>query len=154
MRVNFAGGPGFMPSVSYIDIINNSFDPEDVSGKIVFVGATAAAIGDTKATPIGDEMPGVEVHANSADTILRDEFLTDPSPLITLATMLAMTLIVSLTVPLLKLLWSMLINFVIILGYVFVAATVFQSGTILEILSPLVLAILMFTAMMLYKKRR
>ena len=69
MRVNFTGGPGTMPSISYIEIINNTFDPDDVRGKIVFIGATAAAIGDTKATPIGDEMPGVEVHANAADTI-------------------------------------------------------------------------------------
>ena len=71
--------------------------------------------------------------------------------MVTLITMLVMTAIVSLTVPLLRLLWTMLINFVVVIGYIFGAAFVFGNGTILEIFSPMLLAILMFTAMMLYK---
>jgi adenylate cyclase len=44
--------------------------PDDFRGKVVFVGATAAGLMDTKASPFAELHPGVEVHVNALDNIL------------------------------------------------------------------------------------
>ena len=151
MRINYIGGVGAIPRVSYIDAINGELEPGAVEGKLVFVGLTATAVGDTKSTPTAEEMPGVEVHANAADTILRSRFLPDPDPIITLAIMLAITIIVSLTVPFLSLIWSSLMSVLLVVVYVFAAAFLTPMGILLEILYPVVLVVLMAVTMMIYR---
>ena len=152
MRINYRGGAGATPMLSYIDVIDGSFDQAEVQGKIVFVGAVAAGLGDTKAVPLGaNEMAGVEVHANAVDTILRQRFLRDPEPLVTLLSLLAFTVLISLTVPAMRLLWGTLITVLVAVAYVAVALVMFQNGTILEIFYPVFLAFLMYLAMMLYR---
>lgn len=151
MRINYVGGVGAIPRISYIDAINGTIPDGAVEGKLVFVGLTATAVGDTKSTPLSEEMPGVEVHANAADTILRSRFLPDPEPMTTFVTMLLFTIIVSLTVPFLPLLWSSLLGVLLVVGYVFVAAFLTQTGTLLEIFYPVVLVVLMAVTMMVYR---
>src|SRR5690606_41830848 len=51
---------------SYADVLNNRLPPTSLQGKILFVGATAAGLGDFLPTPLSGlaaPMPGVEVHA-------------------------------------------------------------------------------------------
>lgn len=151
MRVNYVGGVGAIPRVSYIDAVNGTLEPGAVENKLVFVGLTATAAGDTKSTPLSEEMPGVEVHANAADTILRDRFLPDPDPMLTFAIMISVTVILSLTVPFWSLLWSSLLGVLMVVGYVIVAAFLTQTGLLLEILYPVVIIVLMAVTMMLYR---
>jgi len=49
--------------------------PETFRDKIVFIGVTAAAAGDVKATAFPDVYPGVEVHATVVDNLLQGHFL-------------------------------------------------------------------------------
>ena len=49
--------------------------PADLAGKTVLVGATAAGLLDTKASPFSDVHPGVEIHANALDNLLHGRFL-------------------------------------------------------------------------------
>ncbi len=151
LRINYVGGTAAMPRISYVDAINNDFDPADVEGKLVFVGLTATGLGDMKSTPLAEEMPGVEVHANAADTMLRSRFLPDPEPMMTFAIMMEVTVILSLTVPFWSLLWSSLLGVLIVVGYVIVAAFLTQMGLLLEISYPVVLIALMAVTMMLYR---
>jgi len=52
--------------------------PEDVRGKAVFVGATAlTAARDRLMTPLGEMMPGVEIHAQLYETLRESRFRTD-----------------------------------------------------------------------------
>jgi CHASE2 domain-containing sensor protein len=74
--------PGKKKSFEYIraaDLLNDRFDTKRVSGRVVFVGATAAGLKDTYATPLDSLYPGVEVHASVADNILHGVFLNRPA---------------------------------------------------------------------------
>ncbi|MDX2181116.1 MAG: CHASE2 domain-containing protein [Bryobacteraceae bacterium] len=52
--------------------------PEDARGKAVFVGATAlTAARDRLMTPLGEMMPGVEIHAQLYETLREGRFRTD-----------------------------------------------------------------------------
>ncbi len=66
-------------TVSIADVIEGKVAPEAFAGKIVLIGATAASMGDSRVVPFmnfatersqgGQEMPGVEIHANIINTI-------------------------------------------------------------------------------------
>ncbi len=64
--VPFAGPPGHFKTVPYIDVLRGDAGVQDLRGKIVLVGATAASLADQYPTPAGGlgAMPGIEVHAN------------------------------------------------------------------------------------------
>ncbi len=70
--------PPTFPSISFVDAVNNSFPPEGVRSKMVFIGITATAFADDYWTPVSRvaKMDGVEIHANAFETIMRpDEFI-------------------------------------------------------------------------------
>ena len=84
MMVNFAGPTGSFPAVSIADVVGGKVAPDAFAGKIVLIGATAASMGDSRVVPFmnfaaeqpgigrregGQEMPGVEIHANIINTI-------------------------------------------------------------------------------------
>ncbi len=74
----------FTPSVPdrYIpawQIIENTFDPADIAGKIVFVGTSAAGLLDLRATALQRAVPGVEIHAQVIEQIVTGDFLQRPS---------------------------------------------------------------------------
>jgi adenylate cyclase len=70
-------GPGYTyPHYSFADVVQDHVSPEKLRDKIVLVGATATGIGDLRTTPYGGlDFPGVEVHANVIDNMLRGNFL-------------------------------------------------------------------------------
>ncbi|MBS1789947.1 MAG: CHASE2 domain-containing protein [Acidobacteria bacterium] len=79
MMINFAGPTGSFNTVSIADVIEGKIKPQTFAGKIVLIGATAASMGDSRVVPFmnfaterregGQEMPGVEIHANVINTI-------------------------------------------------------------------------------------
>ena len=66
----FYGPEGTIPTYS-IDAAGSS----DLSGKIVFVGATATGFGDRHATVFDASLPGVELHATLAANLLEARLL-------------------------------------------------------------------------------
>ncbi|ARU57201.1 CHASE2 and PAS sensor-containing signal transduction histidine kinase [Oleiphilus messinensis] len=67
VMIPFAGGAGSITTYSYIDILTGDIGPEVFSGKVVFIGSTAAGLGDFLSTPVSglsSPMSGVEFHAN------------------------------------------------------------------------------------------
>jgi serine phosphatase RsbU (regulator of sigma subunit) len=73
---------GKRKSFEYIcatDLLNDRVDTKRIAGRVVFVGATAAGLKDTYATPLDSLFPGVEIHASVADNILQGVFLKRPS---------------------------------------------------------------------------
>ena len=92
MPIDYIGPTGsFMAqTVSFSDLLEDKISPERFRGRYVLIGATAATLGDRIASPFvhtedsggdqhGDLMPGVEILANSIDTIVRQRFYTDLS---------------------------------------------------------------------------
>lgn len=79
LLVNFRGKEKTFKYISALDIYNNSVKKEELENKIVFLGTSAAALMDLRATPFESIFPGVEVHANVVDNILAQDFLYSSS---------------------------------------------------------------------------
>ena len=59
-------------------VLTGAFDPAELRGKIVFIGASAAALNDLRPTPVHPATPGVEIHAQAAEQIISQIFLQRP----------------------------------------------------------------------------
>jgi PAS domain S-box-containing protein len=79
MMINFAGPAGTFQRHSIADLIEGRVAPSAFAGKIALIGAVAESMGDTRVAPFmrysagpsqgGQEMPGVEIHANIINSI-------------------------------------------------------------------------------------
>lgn len=75
MWINFTGPSSHYPVYSFADIVQGRIKPEELKGKILFVGATALGVYDLRVTPFDRNTPGVEVHAAITDNILTGNFI-------------------------------------------------------------------------------
>jgi adenylate cyclase len=76
--INYRGEQKSFPHISVTDILNGDVPSSTFKDKIVMVGATAIGIYDLRVTPFGTVFPGLEIHANIADSILSEDFLYRP----------------------------------------------------------------------------
>lgn len=97
LHPQFAGSPGTYRAVSYVDVLRGAVGDEELRGKVVLVGATAAGLGDIYPTPmsrLGTAMPGVELHATVLDALRSNatvEWLSrDQVTAVTVATIFAL----------------------------------------------------------------
>ncbi|MGE5090230.1 MAG: CHASE2 domain-containing protein [Candidatus Levyibacteriota bacterium] len=65
--------------VSAADVLEGRVDPTRFTRKFVLIGVTAAALGDYVWTPVGDKMPGSEVHAQLLENMYDGTLLLRPS---------------------------------------------------------------------------
>lgn len=79
LSVNYRGKSRLYKYISAVDIYDNSFHKEDISGKIVLLGTSAAGLLDLRATPFESVYAGVEIHATAIDNALNQEFISHPS---------------------------------------------------------------------------
>jgi adenylate cyclase len=71
--IDYAGGPGTVPTYSFSDVLLGHVPPRAFAGKVVIVGYTDPILNDIFKTPVSDSfMSGPEVHVNAVDTILND----------------------------------------------------------------------------------
>ncbi len=72
--INYRGGPGTFPTIAYHRVVTGEVPPEAFAGKIVLVGATTPTLHDVFPAPFASQagMPGVEIHANTLETLLRN----------------------------------------------------------------------------------
>ncbi len=75
VALNFYGPAGSLPTFSMSDLLDGKLAPDALRGRIVFVGATAAGVGDRYATPFSPSLPGVEVLATATANILEGRLL-------------------------------------------------------------------------------
>ena len=82
--VRYAGPPGHLARVSYLDVLRGAVPPERLAGRYVLVGMTATGLGDTVATPVNRQhhaMPGVEVLGHTLYTLRSGDTVRPLSPL-------------------------------------------------------------------------
>jgi adenylate cyclase len=78
MFINYRGKDHTFPYLSAADVIRGRVQQEQIKDKIVLVGAVATGIFDLRVTPLASVFPGVEVHANIIDNILKGDFIVRP----------------------------------------------------------------------------
>ena len=88
LRIHYTGPRNSCRTESFYDVINDRVSKKAFKNKIVLIGATAQGLYDLKATPVDKSLPGVEVHANVINTILTQNFITEPGKSVTAALML------------------------------------------------------------------
>ena len=76
--INYYGPALTFDHISATDVLTGKVGQEELSGKIVLVGATAAGIHDIHTSPFGPLFPGVEIHANIMESILQNDYLMRP----------------------------------------------------------------------------
>ena len=93
-------------------VLEDDFDANLVAGQILFVGTSAAGLGDLRATPIQNAVPGVEIHAQAIEQILTEGYLEQPSFAIgvELAYILVIGLILIFVLPLTGAVWGSIIG--------------------------------------------
>ena len=145
LRINFTSVSDSYISLSYGDVIGGNFDPSLVKHKIVLVGMTATGELDAWITPVSmDKMPGVWIHANAMDTILRQRFLVDTGTGTTLMVMLLLVVITGLALPRLKLKWGGMLVLGVFFGYLVAVFIAFDNGYVMNILYPLMLLLVTY----------
>ncbi|HET9820784.1 MAG TPA: CHASE2 domain-containing protein [Burkholderiaceae bacterium] len=65
--------------VSAVDVLQGRADATQLRGQIVIVGPTALALGDYQDTPLGQRMPGSEIHAQLIENLVDGTLLQRPS---------------------------------------------------------------------------
>ena len=79
--INWRGDPFTYHYVTFSDVFNdmtskNKTRPQDeFKNKIVIIGATAASLGDIKATTMAAQYPGVEILATAIDNVKHNDYL-------------------------------------------------------------------------------
>ena len=64
--------------VSAAAVLGGSADPERLKSKLVLVAVTGLALVDHLATPLGERVPGVEIHAQLIEQVFDSAFLVRP----------------------------------------------------------------------------
>ena len=145
MRINFVGGADRFSFLSYGEVISGQFDPAVVRNKVVLVGETASGTCDRHKTPVGSApLPGLYLHANALDTLLRGRFLQEVGGVGTLLSMLALGAIAALALPRINLRWGLGVTLALAFAYALGVWTAFDRGWVLAMLNPLVLVALVF----------
>lgn len=64
--------------ISAVDILSGSYAPEDLAGKIVFIGSSAPGLLDIRSTPMDEYYSGVEIHAAAVDSMISGDIISIP----------------------------------------------------------------------------
>ncbi len=129
MLINYRGPQKTFPHYSATDVIHGRVPVNAFRGKIVLVGATAIGIYDMRVTPFDRVFPGLEVHANVIDTILKQQFLYRPNwvTLFDLLAIIVLGLILGIILPKVKALWGALIGISLFFAFVLTSNQLFQK---------------------------
>ena len=102
MLIDFRSGRrGRIPIFPVADVLDRRVPADELKGKVVLVGVSARGLGDRTVTPLGGDIPGVEVQANVVENVLsgtfirRSEVTEGETRLLALLVGLAMTIAVS-----------------------------------------------------------
>lgn len=160
--LRFNGKPSLYPAISAVDMLNGSFHPADLKGKIVFIGSSAAALNDLHSTIFDPQSPGLKMQAAIIENIAADSFIREPSwggvaiLMVCIATgLLVSTLFIFLREPLQLLLGTAgLVGILLLISiYLFQSVGIFLSPGV-PMLVTVVLFTLFTTARLAIEKRQ
>ena len=59
-------------------VLNGDIGADEIAGRIILIGTSAAGLLDLRATPLEASVPGVELHAQAVEQILQEAYLLRP----------------------------------------------------------------------------
>jgi len=75
LLVDFRGRLGEIPTFSASSVLAHGVPETALLGKIVLIGSSAFGLGDRMVTPLGGNIPGVEIQAVAVDNVLSGKFV-------------------------------------------------------------------------------
>ncbi len=78
MLLNYRGPAKTYKYICAADILKDRIKPDELKGKIVFIGTSASGLKDIRTTPFDQNYPGVEAHATIVDNIISKDFISIP----------------------------------------------------------------------------
>jgi len=113
-------------------------DPGIFRDKVVFVGVTAAGLSDVFQTPFGDtgRMPGIQVHASVADSVLSGRFLRPAGTPARVAAVITVALAVGLAGAMLSVPWAVVAAAAVTLAFLGASLALFAHGFWLNLVEP------------------
>ena len=142
--IDFPGEPRTIRVLIFGDVRRVVFDPEDVRGKVVVVGATAPTLQDRNATSTSHNelMAGPEIQASATVTAMRG-FPLESGPgwldLVLIVLLGAITPIAALRLPIAL---ALLTGALAIAGLLAAAQVAFDNGTIITVVYPFAAAVI------------
>ena len=130
---------------------NLAINPDEFKNKTIFIGASAIGLHDLKPTSIGNNIPGVFMHASILSNILQKSFLSPAAPLTTLiyifltAIMAAMAVLFGRNI-----IMQLIIPLAWVITYFSIANWSYDHNQAFEIIAPLTSLIFTWTAAYLY----
>lgn len=139
LPIDFAGPPETLESISYSKVLEGHFPASLFAGKVAIVGASAPILQDvhTTATSGSGVMPGAEIWANAASTVLRDAPLREASGWLDVALIVLLGIAVPLGSLRLRRLRSLLDALALALIFTVATQVAFNNGLILPFVYPL-----------------
>lgn len=130
MLVNFNGPSGTYTTYSAANVhdgVTLEEDPDAFRGKIVLIGATTLTLQDIYPTPFSAQTPtaGVEIVANTIDTILNGAYLRETSPWLTLVITIIAALLAALISNIKRPTVTLITMGVVMLGYLIAGLIIF-----------------------------
>ncbi len=150
--VPYRGRQGSFPYIPAHKVLSGKADAEQLKGKIVLIGTTAAGLLDLRSTPVQNIYPGVEVHANIISGILdnrikhKPEWTAGYEFVLLVVLTVSMALLLPLVSPLLAAAGTLGLSGLVLVG-TFIA---WNSNLILPLASPMLLIVLIFMLHMTY----
>ena len=155
MIVHYADKPGMaFPIYSAAEVMDNLEVRQQLTNRIVLVGATAPDLHDDQRVPtsITKPMSGVEIHASLLNTLLQKKFLYELPRWILALWILSIALLLGMIIPLVRARWSVPMAVLLWIGSVVLAFICFDKGWIVDILWITITIIMSFSAVMLERR--
>ena len=137
LRLNFADGLSSDTAVQVVSaakVLDGNFPRTRFLHKVVFVGATAPILGDSKLVPVdkSNTFPGVMIHANALNTMLTASYLTPVSHTETVFWVALLALLAAVSVLFLPLWLALIANFIIGVGNLLIAFARFDQSHVMN----------------------
>jgi len=136
--IDYSGPADTVRSLHYSSVYEGRFPRALVAGKVAIIGPTGSSLGDTHPVPVGGgvPMPGSEIIANAAASVLHGLPLRDASEAATVLTIVLLALLVCLAGLWLGTLGIAAAGICLLIGWSIAAQLAFNSGTILDYSDP------------------
>jgi serine phosphatase RsbU (regulator of sigma subunit) len=124
--------------VSAEEVLSGKAAPELLRDKLVLIGVTGLGLLDFQATPLGERIPGVEVHAQILEQIFDGVYLRRPTAagLIEAALLAAAAVAFVLLVPRVRAASSALLLAAVLIFYAIAGLLAFKAGVLLDVAGP------------------